>query len=165
MAPERALAAARRVQSLARHGAKENAMNMHELKSQLKSIKNDLGDILPAEFTDRLLETMGLQVRRSAFRGFAAGTGIFIAGVVVGGAAALMLAPKPGLEMRSDIEDKIDNLVEKVKHLISRSESDTETASTGAGSTTRSSTTQAASDKNKTEANSPNRTGNPIHHS
>jgi hypothetical protein len=98
-------------------------MKMNEILSQMKTIKNELGDVLPPEFIDRVLESMGLQVRRSAFRGFASGTAVFLAGVVVGGAAALLLAPKPGLETRGDIEDKIDTLIEKVKGLVSRSES------------------------------------------
>ena len=134
-------------------------MKMNEIMSQMKSIKNELGDVLPPEFIDRVLEGMGLQVRRSSFRGFASGTAVFLAGVVVGGAAALLLAPKAGLETRGDIEDKIDTLIEKVKGLVSRGEAEGE--STGAtGSTMKS---DKSKEGNASAANRP--TGAGVHHS
>lgn len=142
-------------------------MKMNDIVSQLKSVKNDLGDVLPPEFIDRMLETMGLQVRRSAFSGFMSGTGIFLAGVVCGGAAALLLAPKAGLEMRSDLEDKIDTLIEKVKAMVPGMGSESDTGTTGATSSSSSSSSQSTkSDKSK-EGNTSQgqRPGSTIHHS
>ena len=137
-------------------------MKMNEIVRQMKSIKNDLGEVLPPEFIDRVLEGMGLQQRRSAFRGFASGTAVFLAGVVVGGAAALLLAPKAGLETRGDIEDKIDTLIEKVKGLVSRGEAETESTGTTAGATGSS----MKSDKGKEGNASANRpAGTGVHHS
>lgn len=139
-------------------------MKMNDIVSQLKSVKNDLGDVLPPEFIDRMLETMGLQVRRSAFSGFLSGTGIFLAGVVCGGAAALLLAPKAGLETRSDLEDKVDSLIEKVKSIVPGLSSEGDTTGTNASAS--SSTTSTKSDKNK-EGNTSqgSRQTGTIHHS
>jgi gas vesicle protein len=140
-------------------------MKMNDIMSQVKTIKNELGDVLPPEFVDRVLEGMGLQVRRSAVRGFASGTAIFLAGVVCGGAAALLLAPKAGLETRGDIEDKIDTLIEKVKSMIPGSES-TESTGTSASSTSGAgaSTRSDKSKESNTPANRPTG-GAGVHHS
>jgi len=140
-------------------------MKMNDIMSQMKTIRNELGDVLPPEFIDRVLEGMGLQVRRSAFRGFASGTAVFLAGVVVGGAAALLLAPKAGLETRGDIEDKIDTLIEKVKGLVQRGESN---ESTGTSATSGTSGSSMKSDKGKegnTGATRPTGAGTGVHHS
>jgi gas vesicle protein len=140
-------------------------MKMNDIVSQLKSVKNDLGDVLPPEFIDRMLETMGLQVRRSAFSGFLSGTGIFLAGVVCGGAAALLLAPKAGLETRSDLEDKVDTLIEKVKSMVPGLSSEGDTSGTNASASS-SSGTANKSDKGK-EGNTSqgSRQSGTIHHS
>jgi len=138
-------------------------MKMNDIMSQMKTIKNELGDVLPPEFIDRVLEGMGLQVRRSAFRGFASGTAIFLAGVVVGGAAALLLAPKAGLETRGAIEDKIDTLIEKVKGMVSRGETETESATASGSTSTKSDKGQDKSKEGNASANRP--TGAGVHHS
>ena len=88
-------------------------MNMHDINSQLKS----LNDMLPADMKDRILDAFGLQQRRPV-RSMMSGVTVFLAGVVVGGAAALLLSPKSGMEVRSDLEDKLDTLIAKVKSLI-----------------------------------------------
>ncbi len=125
-------------------------MKMNEVVSQLKGIKHELGDIVPPEVIDRVLESMGLQVRRSSFRGFASGTGIFLAGIVIGGAAALLLAPKAGLELRGDLEDKLDTVIEKLKGLVGqKTEGEEETAGGKSASSTSSTKTTTPSDKNK----------------
>jgi gas vesicle protein len=93
--------------------AKEIAMNMHDINSQLKS----LNDMLPADIKDRVLDAFGLQQRRPV-RSAISGVTVFLAGIVVGGAAALLLSPKSGIEVRSDLEDKLDTLITKVKGLI-----------------------------------------------
>ena len=123
-------------------------MNMNEFKSQLKDLSSELGGIMPHDVIDRILDSMGLQVRRSAARSVISGTGLFLAGVIIGGAAALLLSPKNGLEIRSDIEDKLDGVIDKLKHMAKRSE-----AEESAGASTR---TNAGSDKG---------TSSTIHHS
>ena len=97
-------------------------MNTNDLTSELKNLKSQIKDLFPDDLLDRVLETVGLEQRRSPVRGVLSGTGIFLAGVIVGGAAALLLAPKSGIEMRSTLEDKIDTLIEKVKHLRGKAE-------------------------------------------
>jgi len=130
-------------------------MKMNDVVSSLKSMKNDLGDIVPPEVVDRVLESMGLQVRRSSFIGFASGTGIFLAGVVIGGAAALLLAPKAGMELRGDLEDKLDGIMEKLKGMVGSSKEEGASASGG----------QSDKGKNAGSTTGGARPGGPIHHS
>jgi len=120
-------------------------MKMNEVVSSLKGIKNDLGDILPPEVIDRVLESMGLQVRRSRVSGFFSGTGIFLAGIIIGGAAALLLAPKAGLETRSDLEDKLDSVIEKLKGMVGQKT--TEGEETEGGKTSGATATAKTTDK------------------
>ena len=136
-------------------------MKINEVARTLKTLSNDLGEIVPPEVIDRVLESMGLQVRRSSVRGFFGGTGIFLAGVVIGGAAALLLAPKGGLEIRSDLEDKLDSVIEKLKGMVG---SKTETAEDETASTKSATSTTGA----KTEkSDKPNQSGTrgTVHHS
>ena len=54
---------------------------------------------------DELLHTVGLSTYRPARAGF--GTlGVFIIGAAVGSIAALLLAPTPGTELRTQVKDK-----------------------------------------------------------
>ena len=93
-------------------------MNMQELKSELKGLKSELNDLLPHDVMERVLDTLGLQQRRPV-RTTLSGAGLFVAGIIVGGTAALLLAPKTGIELRSDLEDKIDAIWNRVRHLRS----------------------------------------------
>jgi gas vesicle protein len=138
-------------------------MKMNDVVSSLKGIKSELADVLPPEVIDRVLEGMGLQVRRSSVGAFASGTGIFLAGVIIGGAAALLLAPKAGLELRSDLEDKLDTVIDRLKTMahLKGEEDDTSTKS----ATAKGGTTTADKDKNKEGNQSGTRTGGPLHHS
>lgn len=54
---------------------------------------------------DDVLRYVGLTTYKPA-RSSAAGIGAFIVGCAVGGIAALMLAPKTGTELRTDVKDK-----------------------------------------------------------
>jgi gas vesicle protein len=56
---------------------------------------------------DRLLAELGLQKQRSAARDLLPAIGAFVAGAIVGGALALLLAPKSGRELRSEINKRI----------------------------------------------------------
>jgi gas vesicle protein len=56
---------------------------------------------------DDFLEMLGLETRRST-GGWIAGTlGTFGVGLLVGAGIALMLAPKPGRELREDIRERL----------------------------------------------------------
>jgi len=56
---------------------------------------------------DDLLGMMGLETKSST-AGYLAGTlGTFGVGLLVGAGIALLLAPKPGSELREDIRDKL----------------------------------------------------------
>lgn len=100
-----------------------------DLSSELKGLKSQLKDLFPDDLLNRVLDSVGLEQRRSPVRGMISGTGLFLAGVIVGGAAALLLAPKSGIEMRSSLEDKLDQLIEKVKHLRGTKEEEDESVS------------------------------------
>ena len=54
---------------------------------------------------DDVLRYVGLTTYKPARSSFA-GIGAFVIGCAVGGIAALMLAPKTGTEMRTDVKDK-----------------------------------------------------------
>ena len=61
---------------------------------------------------DDVLRYMGLTTYKPARSSFA-GIGAFFIGCAVGGIAALMLAPKPGTELRTDVKDKAMNYLGK----------------------------------------------------
>lgn len=56
---------------------------------------------------DDLLRILGVEERRTGGDVFFTGLGLFAAGVLVGAGAALLLAPKTGAEMRSDLKNRI----------------------------------------------------------
>ncbi|MEW6430445.1 MAG: hypothetical protein AB1730_02955 [Myxococcota bacterium] len=67
----------------------------------------DLRKRLPDVDKDDLLELIGLEVRRTAGDKVVTSLAIFGAGVLVGVGLGLMLAPKPGRELRSDLRQRI----------------------------------------------------------
>lgn len=56
---------------------------------------------------DDLLDVLGLQKRTSTPAAALEAVGLFGAGVIVGAAVALLLAPKSGRELRDDLNQKI----------------------------------------------------------
>jgi hypothetical protein len=66
-----------------------------------KAAKNQWDDF----DVDDVLRYVGLTTYKPA-RSSVAGIGAFVIGCAVGGIAALMLAPKTGTEMRTDVKDK-----------------------------------------------------------
>jgi len=54
---------------------------------------------------DDVLRYVGLSTYKPVRSSFA-GIGAFVIGCAVGGIAALLLAPKPGTELRTDVKDK-----------------------------------------------------------
>jgi hypothetical protein len=71
------------------------------LKDMPKAAKNQWDDF----DADDVLRYVGLTTYKPARSSFA-GIGAFVIGCAVGGIAALMLAPKTGTEMRTNVKDK-----------------------------------------------------------
>jgi hypothetical protein len=64
---------------------------------------------------DDVLQALGLQTRPSAAASFFGGLGTFGLGLLAGAGLALLMAPKPGRELREDLRDRISRNVEKAK--------------------------------------------------
>ncbi len=62
---------------------------------------------LPDVDTDDLLDLVGLESRRSTGDKLVPALALFGAGVLVGVGLGLMLAPKPGRELRDDLKQKL----------------------------------------------------------
>lgn len=56
---------------------------------------------------DDVLELLGLQTRQSTGAWLAGSLGTFGVGLLVGAGIALMLAPKPGRELREDLSSRL----------------------------------------------------------
>jgi hypothetical protein len=65
---------------------------------------------IPGISKDDILEKLGLQARTSTGEWLLGAFGFFGIGLVVGAATALLLAPKSGRELRSDITAKARSL-------------------------------------------------------
>ncbi len=87
----------------------------------INDLKMELKDLLPEGTFERMLDSVGLALKShdgamsSRGRGgfVLTGAGLFLAGALVGGVAALLLAPKAGSELRSDIGGKIGRMRHK----------------------------------------------------
>jgi hypothetical protein len=63
---------------------------------------------------DDILGALGLQTKGSTV-GWVFGTlGLFGLGMVIGAGVALMVAPKPGSELRRDLESRLKNVRERI---------------------------------------------------
>jgi hypothetical protein len=72
-----------------------------------------LRDITDLDKED-ILGALGLQTKSST-AGWVLGTlGLFGLGMVIGAGVALMVAPKPGAELRRDLEGRLRNVRERV---------------------------------------------------
>jgi hypothetical protein len=84
----------------------------------INDLKTELREMIPEGTMERVLDSLGLALKRtdgimssSSGRSYVlSGAGLFLAGALVGGITALLLAPKAGSELRSDIGGKIGNL-------------------------------------------------------
>jgi hypothetical protein len=56
---------------------------------------------------DDLLELLGLETKQSTGAWLAGSLGTFGVGLLVGAGIALILAPKPGRELREDLRDRL----------------------------------------------------------
>lgn len=76
------------------------------------------------EFTNRLPDTedllgyLGLTTQRSSTDMFAATTGAFTLGLVVGAAVALLYAPRSGRETRRDVGERLTSVKDRVAEAI-----------------------------------------------
>lgn len=62
---------------------------------------------LPDVDKDDLLEMIGLESRRSSTERMVPSLALFGAGILLGVGLGLMLAPKPGRELREDLKDRL----------------------------------------------------------
>jgi hypothetical protein len=69
----------------------------------LRALKKKLPDVDP----DDLLELVGLESRRSSTDKLVPALALFGAGVLVGVGLGLMLAPRPGRELREELRTKL----------------------------------------------------------
>ena len=82
----------------------------------LKNLSSQLGDHLPA--TDDVLRLIGLQQQRAATDVTFSMLGAFALGTLLGGALALLFAPKTGEEMRHDLGARLDDATHRVKERL-----------------------------------------------
>jgi hypothetical protein len=75
----------------------------------------DLRDVDPND----VLRFIGLQRRRSAGAFIATGVGFFSAGLLLGAGAALLLAPKPGRELRGDLKERLRRIPQDAESVAS----------------------------------------------
>ena len=81
----------------------------------LKDLSQQLGTRLPER--DELLNWIGLQQRNANETAFTM-LGAFALGTVVGGALALLFAPKPGHQLRHDLGERLDGATQKLKEQL-----------------------------------------------
>ncbi len=62
---------------------------------------------LPDVDKDDILEMIGLESRRSSAERMVPSLALFGAGILLGVGLGLMLAPKPGRELREDLKDRL----------------------------------------------------------
>jgi hypothetical protein len=67
-----------------------------------KALKSNLSELS----RDDLLDAIGLEARRSAAEKMVPTLAVFGAGVLVGVGLGLLLAPKPGRELRADVRQR-----------------------------------------------------------
>ncbi len=65
---------------------------------------------------DDLLRMIGLQTRRSVAESLLPVIAIFGVGVLVGTGVGLLLAPKPGRELREDLRHRLQGAAEELGH-------------------------------------------------
>ena len=66
-----------------------------------------------------ILGALGLQTKSTTTSWVLGTLGLFGLGMVIGAGVALMLAPKPGNELRRDLEDRIKSVRERVTERVS----------------------------------------------
>lgn len=82
----------------------------------IKDLSQQLGTKLPDP--DGLLKWIGLQQQRTANDTAFTMLGAFALGTLVGGALALLFAPKPGHQLRHDLGERLDGATQKIKEQL-----------------------------------------------
>lgn len=72
-----------------------------------------LRDLTDLEKND-ILGALGLQTKSSTTSWVLGTLGLFGLGMVIGAGVALMVAPKPGTELRRDLESRLKNVRERI---------------------------------------------------
>ncbi len=67
---------------------------------------------------DEILGMLGLESKPSTVRWLSGALGTFGIGMLVGAGIALMLAPKPGRELRGDIRDRLRRAPDDVRDAV-----------------------------------------------
>jgi len=78
---------------------------------------------------DDLLNLIGLQTRRSAADWILPTLGIFGVGVLVGAGIGLLLAPKPGHELREELRNRLQGTADEISSQLSGNQGRIETGS------------------------------------
>ena len=86
----------------------------------LRDLSHQLGTHLPER--DDMLGWIGLQQRSANDTAFTL-LGAFALGTIVGGALALLFAPKPGHELRQDLGERLDDATQRIKGQLTPSKS------------------------------------------
>jgi YtxH-like protein len=94
---------------------------MEDRLMTIKDLSQQLGTKLPD--ADELLRWIGLQQQRSANDAAFTMIGAFALGTIVGGALALLFAPKPGHELRHDLGERLDGATQRIKEQLTPSDS------------------------------------------
>ena len=74
-------------------------------------------------YGDQALAAFGLQTRRTAMDFLFPAIGLFGLGLVVGAGMGLIMAPKPGRELRGDIGRRVGDMAARLKHARKNGES------------------------------------------
>lgn len=80
---------------------------------------------------DDLLDLIGLQSKRTVADWILPTVGIFGVGLLVGAGVGLLLAPKPGRELREDIRSRIQGATDQLEESFSNAQTPTSTRSEG----------------------------------
>ena len=83
-----------------------------DIRRVLEGAKGQLGTGYD-HATERVLDRLGLEHKRSTMEIVLPAIGIFAAGLTVGALLGVMFAPKRGDEIRSDVRHRLENLKER----------------------------------------------------
>jgi hypothetical protein len=73
---------------------------------------------------DELLGMLGLESKPSTVRWLSGALGMFGMGMLVGAGVALMLAPKPGRELRGNLRDRLRRAPDDMREAVNSAVSD-----------------------------------------
>ena len=86
-------------------------MNLDRTVRRVRNFANDVD-------VDDLLETIGLQQRRSAYGALLPAIGILGAGILVGAGLGLLFAPTSGKVLRREAEGRVNQLKGKIRPAV-----------------------------------------------